>query len=84
MTTLMTITSKGQVTFPKSLLGSIGVKRGDKLLATVTQGKVIVEPVGGTILDLVGKLPSLKLPQGKTVTQLINQARDDLLTPTVR
>ena len=84
MTALMTITSKGQVTFPKSLLQLVGAKRGDKLLARVDRGKVIIEPMGGSILDLVGKLPPLKLPQGKTVTQLINQARDDLLTPTVR
>ena len=77
----MTITSKNQVTLPQSLLQLLQVSQGDKIMAKVDQGKVIVEPVGGGILDLAGRMPPLKLPKGKTVDQLIAEARDAHLTP---
>lgn len=74
MTTLMTITAKGQVTFPKALLGAMGVGVGDRLIARVEKKRVIVEPVGRGLLDLKGSMGRIKIPKGKTVDDLIHEA----------
>ena len=53
---LITITSKRQATFPKSLLDLLGADKGDKLIAKVNNGIVTLEPVKGDVLDLYGFL----------------------------
>lgn len=74
MTVMMTVTSKRQVTFPKKLLEAIGAKAGDRLAARMDNGRLIIEPKGRGILDLIGKLPSIKIPKGKTVDDMIHEA----------
>lgn len=80
----MTVTSKGQVTFPQVFLRRLGVRKGDKLVARVEGRKLVVETAGRGVLDLVGKMPKLKLPKGKTVDYLIDEARDEYFAKTVR
>ena len=84
MQTLISITSKRQATFPKKLLDTLGAKPGDKIRASVIDNKVILEPVGKGILDLVGKMSPLKIPKGKTIDDLISQARDDYFKKAIR
>ena len=81
---MMTITSKGQVTFPKKLLAILEVKPGDRLKARVERKRVIVEPAGRGILDLAGKLGKLKIPKGKTIDDLIHEARDEFYDKELR
>ena len=76
MNVLMTVTSKGQVTFPKRVLEALGAKKGDRLVARIVKKKVIVEPVGRGILDLKGKMGKLKIPKGKTIDDLIHEAAE--------
>lgn len=80
----MTITSKGQVTLPKKIRERLGVRKGDRLIAKTKGKKVTLEPVGHGILDLVGTLPKLKIPKGKTVDDLINEARNEYFSKTIR
>lgn len=84
MTIMMTVTSKGQVTFPKSLRELLGVEKGDRVIAKVEDKKVMLEKAGKGLLDLVGKMPKLRIPKGKTVDDLINDARDEYFRKTFR
>ena len=84
MTVTMTITSKGQVTFPKKLLTALEAKPGDRLVARIERKRVIVEPLGRGILDLAGKLGKLTIPKGKTVDDLIHEARDHIYDKELR
>lgn len=83
METTISITSKRQATFPKKLLEILGAEPGDRLKAHVHNNKVILEPVGKGILDLVGTMPSITIPKGKTVDDIISQARDEYFEKTV-
>lgn len=70
---MMTVTSKGQVTFPKRLRELLGVEKGDRVLAKVEDKKVTLEPAGRGLLEFAGKLPPFKIPKNKTLDDLINE-----------
>ena len=70
----MTITSKGQVTIPKSMLSALKIDKGDRVVAKLAGKKMIVEPAGRGILDFAGKFPKFKIPKSKTLDDLINEA----------
>ena len=78
MTTLVTVTSKRQITLPKALIEALDVKQGDRLIAQTKGKKVTLEPVGRGILDFAGKLGKLKLPKGKTIDDLIHEATSEI------
>lgn len=80
----MTVTSKGQVTFPKRLLDTLGVKKGDRLLAKLETGSIVIQPAGKGILEFAGKLPRFRIPQGKTIDDLIDQAREEYFGKSLR
>lgn len=71
---MMTVTSKGQVTFPKRLRELLDLEKGDRIIAKVVDKKVTLEPAGRGLLDFAGKFPPLKIPKGKTIDDLINEA----------
>lgn len=54
---LVKIGPRGQITIPKSLRRSLGVKPGDSLAITQANDELILHPVQGTIFDLVGSIP---------------------------
>ncbi|MBI2029898.1 AbrB/MazE/SpoVT family DNA-binding domain-containing protein [Candidatus Gottesmanbacteria bacterium] len=84
MIAIMTITSKGQVTFPKKIRETLGVSKGDRIIVKVEDNKVILEPAGKGILDFAGKFPPFKIPKGKTVDDLISEATIEYGAPTIR
>lgn len=84
MNNIMTITSKGQVTFPKEILEALRLKKGDKIMAKLQKKQVLIKPLGRGILDLVGKMPKLNIPSGKTIDQLIHEAKDEYFRKVIR
>lgn len=57
MTYLVPISSKGQITIPVSLRRSLNIQGpGDKVFIKESQGRIILEPVVGDIMDLKGIL----------------------------
>ena len=84
MTTLLTVTDKGQITFSKMLLEKLGVVPGDRLAIKVEDKKAIIEPVGRGILDVVGTLPGFTLSKNKTLDQEIEEATRDAATEEIR
>lgn len=52
-----TITSKGQITIPKSVREHLGVKPGDRVDFVVEEsGRVVVEPFSTDVRELAGML----------------------------
>ena len=51
-----TVTSKGQVTLPKSVREALGLKDGDRVLFRVLKGRAILAKVPD-FLDLAGPVP---------------------------
>ena len=56
-----TVTSKGQVTLPKSVRESLQLKAGDRVLFRVLNGRAVLAKVPD-FLELAGSVP---LPAGK-------------------
>ena len=57
---LATLTTKGQVTIPKSVRESLKLHTGDKIEITVTEnGEAVIRPVSKKVDDLFGKLHSV-------------------------
>ena len=80
MATIITVTSKGQVTLPKKIRETLGIKKGDRIIARTKGKKITLEPAGGGILDFAGKLGKLKVPKGKTIDDLIHEATTEVLS----
>ncbi len=60
-----TLTSKGQVTIPKTVRDELGLREGDRVAFRVLDdGTVVVEPETIDLLDLAGAL----IPRRKGVT----------------
>jgi antitoxin PrlF len=56
-----TVTSKGQITLPKSVREALGLKQGDRVLFRVSKGRAVLAKVP-EFLDLAGSVP---VPAGK-------------------
>jgi len=57
----LSVSDKGQVTFPKGLREEMRLFAGQKLEAAVEDGKVVLSPVTKSILDLFKVLPKPKV-----------------------
>jgi len=56
MTYAATITQKGQVTIPVDIRNALGLETSDKLLFTIKEKKIVVEPVKNDFMSLYGSL----------------------------
>lgn len=68
------ITSKGQVTIPKSVRDALGLRNGDELLFRVERSRAVVAKTPD-LLDLAGSVP---VPAGKRGTpwdEVLRQSR---------
>ena len=55
--TLATLTSKGQVTIPKTVRDSLKIRSGDKIEFVVTEsGEALIRPLTMHVDDVFGKL----------------------------
>ncbi len=62
---LATVTTKGQVTIPKSVRDSLKIQSGDKIEIVVTKNReAVIRPVSKSVDDVFRKL---RQPERKTV-----------------
>jgi AbrB family looped-hinge helix DNA binding protein len=54
------VTSKGQTTIPKEIRELLKLKPNDRLFYLVEEGKVVLKPLHGDILELRGSVPAKK------------------------
>jgi len=57
------VTSKGQTTIPKEIRAFLKLKPKDRLFYFIEEGKVILKPLQGDILELRGSVPARQLPE---------------------
>ena len=57
------VTSKGQTTIPKEIRELLKLKPKDRLFYLVEEGKVILKPLQGDILELRGSVPAREQPE---------------------
>ncbi|MBW1779062.1 MAG: type II toxin-antitoxin system PrlF family antitoxin [Deltaproteobacteria bacterium] len=57
------ITRKGQTTIPKKIRELLNLKPKDRVFYLVEEGKVILKPLHGDILELRGSVPAKRRPE---------------------
>lgn len=57
------LTSKGQTTIPKEIRAYLGLKPGDRIVFIPKDGKVSVESLKETLLDLRGSVNARRHPE---------------------
>ncbi len=60
---MVKITAKGQITVPKEIREALGVGHGDHFLFRIEEGKAVMYPVKGSLLDLRGSLKPKNVPE---------------------
>ncbi|MFO8084938.1 MAG: AbrB/MazE/SpoVT family DNA-binding domain-containing protein [Desulfobacterales bacterium] len=77
---LATVTSKGQVTIPKEVRDSLGLRFGDKIEIIITEnGTALIRPISKKVDDIFGKLhkPGRKAASVEEMNQAIRQRVKD-------
>ncbi len=59
---LLTMSSKGQITIPKSVRESLHLEAGDTIALIQVNDEIVLKPVKKTIFDLVGLIPPVDKP----------------------
>lgn len=54
---LLTLSSKGQITIPKSVRESLNLEAGDTIALIQVNDEIVLKPVKKTIFDFIGKIP---------------------------
>lgn len=54
---LVKVSSKGQITIPKSLRDAVHLNPGDSLALTLNGNELIMRRVTTTVFDLIGSIP---------------------------
>lgn len=70
---MVALTSKGQIVISSSIRKKLALKRGQRFIERVKDGKVILEPLE-TPLELKGAL--VEMAGGKTTDQLIKEVKE--------
>ena len=68
------ITSKGQVTIPKSVRDALGLHQGDELLFRVEQSRAVVAKTPD-FLELAGSVPVPAAKRGTPWDEVLRQTR---------
>ena len=55
---LVKIGPRGQITIPKSLRRSLGIKPGDSLAITQANDELLLQPITKTLFDFIGSISS--------------------------
>jgi len=76
MSSIATVTSKGQVTLPVAVRRALSIEPGDKLSFTVDFDRVVIQPVPD-FLSLAGSIDVPPDVQGMSWDQIKQMAHED-------
>lgn len=71
------ITSKRQITIPALVYNKLRLKKGQRLIVQEKENKIIMEPEEALVEELAGSLSLPKRFQGKSIQQIIKQAKTE-------
>jgi antitoxin PrlF len=72
---LITMSSKGQITIPKSVRESLNLETGDTIALIQVDDEIVLKPVKKNIFDFIGKIPpSSGSPEWEDIR---NEAREE-------
>lgn len=77
MTQMATITSKKQLTLPAEIFRKAGLRIGQKVIVSEENGRLTITPAEKLIEELGGSVPSPKKWKGKSITQIIDAAKNE-------
>ncbi len=69
-----TVTSKGQVTLPKSVRDALGLQTGDRVVFRVQEGRAVLAKVPD-FLDLAGSVPVPLTKRGASWARIRSETR---------
>lgn len=72
-----TVTSKGQITLPKSVREALGVQEGDRVVFRVLADRAVVAR-SPSLLDLAGSVPVPAAARGASWPEIRRRARRSL------
>jgi len=75
MNTVLTLTSKNQLTLPTSLVSLLGLEKGTKLWTRVEKKSIVLEKVEDSWNDFQGILADTPMAKKYTVEQVIEIAK---------
>jgi len=75
MDTILTLTSKNQLTLPVSMVKFLGLAKGNKLWTKVRDNAIVLEKVDDSWDSLQGTLKDTYLTKGKSVLEIIETAQ---------
>lgn len=84
---IITISSKGQITLPRSLMRELGLKPKSKVYIRKEENEVVVEPVSDSIIDeLAGSLNKYIDPKklGKPFSEIMEETKKKTALEIVR
>lgn len=77
MNQIATVTSKMQLTLPVVIYKKAGIKKGQKVLVSEENGKIIITPARRLVEELAGSLSLPEKWKGKGIEQVIETAKSD-------
>ncbi len=75
MNTVVTLTSKNQLTLPVALVSLLGLNKGSKLWTRVEKESIVLEKIEDSWNDLQGILADTPMAKKHTVEQVIEIAK---------
>ena len=77
MSQIATITSKMQLTIPSAISKKLGLKAGQKVFVSDKKGQAIITPLTSVIEELAGSLTVPKKWEGKSIDEIIKEAKSE-------
>lgn len=76
MTYIATITSKNQLTLPSELFRRADLHKGQKVVVSEEDGKIVLTPAEKLVEELGGSVPVPKEWKGKGLDQVIEESQE--------
>jgi len=74
MNTILTLSSKNQLTLPVSVVSLLGLNKGSKIWTEVKDNKIVLEKIEDNWDSLQGSVKDSHLTKGKSVLEVIKLA----------
>lgn len=78
---LVKVSSKGQITLPKSIREAMGIKPGDTIVITQKENNIVLHPVTETLFELRG---SIEVDGPQDLDAILEKAKKSVAADVIR